>query len=118
MGIYFDLKYFQQLQTEFPSVEFDAEEKEPKLYVSADELLPLMHRLKENSIWAFDRMANITAVDYKEYIEMVYILYSRRFDMWLTVKVKLPEENKQLLEALKSFPSGSFPSGRCVAQRI
>ena len=70
MGIYFDLKYFQQLQTEFPSVEFDAEEKEPKLYVSADELLPLMHRLKENSIWAFDRMANITAVDYKEYIEM------------------------------------------------
>lgn len=61
-------------------------------YVEAADLLDTMRELRESPILSFDRVANITAVDYKDYIEMVYMLYSRRFDKWVTVKCRLDRE--------------------------
>ena len=39
---------------------------------------------------------------------MVYILYSRRFDMWLTVKVKLPEEDTKVQSMTQVWPGTEF----------
>ena len=96
METYFEIKYIHQLKWKYESVEFDEEQEKPQVYVSTADLLPMMKLLRENPIWSFDRMANITAVDYKDYLEMVYNLYSRRYNKWLTVKVKLDREKPEI----------------------
>ena len=106
MGSYLEIKYLEELQHQYPSVEFDREQPEPHIYVGTEDLLALMKELQENPIWAFDRMANITSVDYKEYIEMVYMLYSRRFDKWVTVKCKLDRE-KPVVESMTQVWPGT-----------
>lgn len=108
MGTYLELHYIEGLKESFPSIEYDAEAAEPHIYVGKDELLGLMHELRENPIWSFDRMGNITSVDYKEYIEMVYMLYSRRFDKWVTVKCKLDENEPAVESMTQVWPGVEF----------
>lgn len=108
MGSYLEIKYLEELQQQYASVEFDSEQPEPHIYVGTEDLLALMKELQENPIWAFDRMANITSVDYKEYIEMVYMLYSRRFDKWVTVKCKLDREKPVVESMTQVWPGTEF----------
>lgn len=108
MGTYLELHYLEELKRDFPTIDFAAEQAEPHIYVSEEELLPLMRRLRENPVFSFDRMGNITAVDYREYIEMVYMLYSRRFDKWVTVKCKLDREKPVVESMTQVWPGTEF----------
>lgn len=108
MGSYLEIKYLEELPQQYTSVEFDREQPEPHIYVGTEDLLALMKELQENPVWAFDRMANITSVDYKEYIEMVYMLYSRRFDKWVTVKCKLDREKPVVESMTQVWPGTEF----------
>lgn len=108
MGSYLELKYLEELQKQFANMEFDTEQLEPHIYVGSDGLLGLMRELRENPIFSFDRMANITSVDYKEYIEMVYMLYSRRLDKWVTVKCKLDREKPVVESMTQVWPGTEF----------
>ncbi|MDD3114486.1 MAG: NADH-quinone oxidoreductase subunit C [Anaerovibrio sp.] len=108
MGTYLELKYLEELKHSFASMEFDSQQPEPHIYVGSDDLLGLMQRLRENPVWSFDRMGNITSVDYKEYIEMVYMLYSRRFDRWVTVKCRLDREKPVVESMTQVWPGTEF----------
>ena len=108
MGTYLELNYLKDLQGEFSSIEFDGEQPEPHIYVAAGELLPLMRLLREGAAFSFDRMGNITAVDYREYIEMVYMLYSRGFDKWVTVKCRLDRERPVAESMTQVWPGTEF----------
>lgn len=108
MGTYLALNYLEKLRADFPSMEFDPEQPEPHIYVAAAELLPLMRRLREKPAFSFDRMGNITAVDYKEYIEMVYMLYSRSFYWWVTVKCRLDRERPVVESMTQVWPGTEF----------
>ena len=114
MGSYLERHYLEDLKRAFSTLEFEAEQPEPHIYVDAGELLPLMRRLREGAAFAFDRMGNITAVDYRDYIEMVYILYSRGFDKWVTVKCRLDRE-KPVAESMTQVCRGrSLRSGKSM----
>lgn len=106
MGSYLAQKYLEKLQRQYKSMEFDSGQAEPHIYVDSGDLLDLMKELQGNPVFAFDRMANITSVDYKEYIEMVYILYSRRFDKWVTVKCRLDRE-RPVVESMTQVWQGT-----------
>lgn len=106
MGKYFDKEKLELLKAQFDTAEYDAEQAEPALYIGKEQLLGLMRVLRETPTYAFDRMSNLTAVDYKEYFEMVYSLYSRRFDMWITVKVKL-DHDKPEVESMTQIWEGT-----------
>lgn len=108
MGNYFEIEKLEELKLRFKTAEYDSESKEPSLYVDAAELLELMKYLRETSTISFDRMACLTAADYKEYLEMVYVLYSRRFDKWLNVKVKLDRENPEVESMTQVWPGTEF----------
>lgn len=108
MGAYLEVKYLEELKQSFTSIEYDSEQAEPQIYVSSDELLGLMKELRSNAIYDFDRMGNITSVDYKEYIEMVYMLYSRHFDKWVTVKCKLDREKPVAESMTQVWPGTEF----------
>lgn len=108
MGNYFEIEKLEELKLRFKTAEYDSESKEPSLYVDAAELLELMKYLRETSTISFDRMACLTAADYKEYLEMVYVLYSRRFDKWLNIKVKLDRENPEVESMTQVWPGTEF----------
>ena len=108
MGNYFEIEKLEELKLRFKTAEYDSESKEPSLYVDAAELLELMKYLRETSTISFDRMACLTAADYREYLEMVYVLYSRRFDKWLNVKVKLDRENPEVESMTQVWPGTEF----------
>ena len=106
MGKYYDKEKLELLKAQFDTAEYDAEQAEPAIYIGKEQLLGLMRVLRETPTYAFDRMSNLTAVDYKEYFEMVYSLYSRRFDMWITVKVKL-DHDKPEVESMTQIWEGT-----------
>lgn len=106
MGKYFDKEKLELLKAQFDTADYDAEQAEPAIYIGKEQLLGLMRVLRETPTYAFDRMSNLTAVDYKEYFEMVYSLYSRRFDMWITVKVKL-DHDKPEVESMTQIWEGT-----------
>lgn len=108
MGAYLDTASLEQLQGSFASLGFDPEQPEPQLYVESQDLLALMQQLRDNPAWAFDRMENITSVDYKEYIEMVYMLYSRRFDLHVTVKCPLDRQQPVVESMTQIWPGTEF----------
>ncbi len=108
MGAYLDTASLEKLQGSFASLTFDREQAEPQLHVEPQDLLELMQELRHNPACEFDRMANITSVDYKEYIEMVYMLYSRRFDLWATVKCRLDRQDPVVESMTQIWPGTEF----------
>ena len=109
MGTYFSKEKLDLLKAQFDTAEYDAEQAEPAIYIGKEQLLDLMKVLRETPTYAFDRMSCLTAVDYKEYYEMVYCLYSRRYDLWVTVKVKLDQDKDDTLHVYKANELAAVP---------
>ena len=70
-GTYFEIDKLELLKAQFDTAEFDAEANEPAIYIGKEQLLDLMKVLRETPTYSFDRMSCLTAMDYKEYFEMV-----------------------------------------------
>lgn len=47
MGSYLEIKYLEELQQQYASVEFDSEQPEPHIYVGTEDLLALMKELQK-----------------------------------------------------------------------
>ncbi|MDK2822144.1 MAG: NADH-quinone oxidoreductase subunit [Clostridia bacterium] len=69
------------------------EEKPLEIYVNANIIVDVLKFLKEKG---FSFLADISSVDYKEYFEVVYQLFSFDNSDHLTVKVKIDHENPQV----------------------
>lgn len=78
------------------------------IYVEKEELLSLLSKLKNDDRYDFNRMPNVTSVDYKTYFEMIYTLYSITHNHWLTVKVKLEHEEPIITSVTSIYPSANF----------
>ncbi len=60
----------------------------PTLIVDKNEWLRLAELLKSGAEFKFDFLMNLSGVDYVEYMEVIYHLYSYERDQYLAVKVK------------------------------
>jgi len=87
----------QQLKEKFPALEITGEQT---VLAPAEELLALMKELKENPVYQFDYLTNVTAVDYADRFEVVYNLISLAYGYLLTVKVKLPDKDNPAVPSL------------------
>ena len=104
---YLSKEQLQKIKSQFATVEYDDSQAEPALYVARSEFLDLLKSLKEKVSLSFDRLANYTAVDYKDYFEIVYNLFSRRYNRWVTVKVKLEEHDNPEIESVAGIWEGA-----------
>ena len=108
MTKYIRKEQIEKLQQQFPNLVFDAEQEKPAVYVQADELLAVLQYVKEQVSFSFDRMSKLTAVDYKDYFEMVYHLFSRRYYTWLTIKVKLEHDAPEIPSVTPLWEGANF----------
>ncbi len=86
----------------------DLEAPYPVLYVEKENLIELLRLLQADERLDFNRLPNVTSVDWKTYFEMVYTFYSVRNDHWLTVKVKLDHDDPIVPSVTKVYPSAEF----------
>ncbi|MDO8461275.1 MAG: NADH-quinone oxidoreductase subunit C [Deltaproteobacteria bacterium] len=67
------------------------------IIVPADKLIEICRLLKVSDLFFFDCLSNLTAVDWKDRLEVVYHLFSYRHRQHLELKVKLPVDNPTVL---------------------
>lgn len=89
-------------------VKIIGEEAQAALLVEPHRLLDLLEFLKTNESYQFDMLRNLTAVDYLEYIEVVYHLYSFPLRQSLTVKTRCGMEDSKIPSATAIWPSANF----------
>jgi len=68
----------------------------PQISVDSQEIVEVCRSLKDDPRTSFKTLLCMAAVDYKEYIQMVYFLLSMEKEYTLAVKVDLPYDSPQL----------------------
>jgi len=103
---YFSKERLAKLVEFFPKATFDAEAEEPALIVTAADFPAVLRALKEKE--GFDRLGNLTAVDWKDHIEMVYHLYNMEENVKLEVKAALDSAAPVIESATSLYPGAEF----------
>lgn len=103
---YFSKERLAKLVEIFPRATFDAEAEEPALIVTAADFSAVLRALKEKE--GFDRLGNLTAVDWKDHIEMVYHLYNMEENVKLEVKAALDSAAPVIESATSLYPGAEF----------
>lgn len=103
---YFSKERLEKLVAVFPKATFDAEAEEPAFVVAAADFPAVLRTLKEKE--GFDRLGNLTAVDWKDHIEMVYHLYNMEENVKLEVKVALESAAPVIESATALYPGAEF----------
>ena len=103
---YFSKERLAKLVEIFPKATFDAEAQEPALIVMAADFSAVLRALKEKE--GFDRLGNLTAVDWKDHIEMVYHLYNMEENVKLEVKAALDSAAPLIESATSLYPGAEF----------
>lgn len=91
-----------------PVPELIGDEVSPVLLIDQAHLIDVMRVLKEDAAYDFDMLSNLTAVDYPEYFEMVYHLFSRASNSVVSVKVRLNKEKPTVSSITVLWPSANF----------
>ena len=103
---YFSKERLAKLVEIFPKATFDAEAEEPPFIVTAADFPAVLRTLKEKE--GFDRLGNLTAVDWKDRIEMVYHLYNMEENVKLEVKAALDSAAPVIESATSLYPGAEF----------
>ena len=103
---YFSKERLAKLVEVFPKATFDAEAEEPALIVTAADFPAVLRALKEKE--GFDRLGNLTAVDWKDHIEMVYHLSNMEENVKLEVKAALDSVAPVIESATSLYPGAEF----------
>lgn len=103
---YFSKERLAKLVEVFPKATFDAEAEEPAFIVTAADFPAVLRTLNEKE--GFDRLGNLTAVDWKDRIEMVYHLYNMEENVKLEVKAALDSAAPVIESATSLYPGAEF----------
>ena len=103
---YFSKERLAKLVEVFPKATFDAEAEEPAFMVTAADFPAVLRALKEKE--GFDRLGNLTAVDWTDHIEMVYHLYNMEENVKLEVKAALDSAAPVIESATSLYPGAEF----------
>ncbi len=87
----------QPLTNAFPAVEVaHSPQGKAVLFVPREQLLRLCDFLKTATSFQFDYLISVTAVDYLDFLEVIYDLHSMKTGMSIAVKVQVPRKDAVL----------------------
>ncbi len=104
---YLTAEELARIKGEFYTVSIDEEER-PPIYVSPEEFLPLMKMLKNDHTLSFTHLSCLTAVDWKDTIDVVYYLFSELLGAYVVVKVKTIRNHPEIPSVTSVFPGAEF----------
>ena len=80
----------------------------PWVTVAAESILEVCGFLRDDPRLAMDHLELLGGVDYKDRIEVVYIVYSMKQRHRMTVKCRLPRENPKLASVESVWPVANW----------
>ena len=83
------------------------EVSENNLLIDAGHLLDIVRFLKDAPDFCFDYLSSLTAVDYKEYFELVYHLVSLKHNHTLVIKTRFQNRNKPEVASVTAIWRGA-----------
>jgi NADH-quinone oxidoreductase subunit C len=86
-----------------PTATFDETGEWLNVIIEAKDWLPLAKALRNYFDLQFDYLFNVTAVDWKTYMMMVYHLRSTKLDHTLVVKAKIADRAKPEIETVSGI---------------
>lgn len=104
---YLTAEELAHIKGNFYTVSIDEEEK-PPIYVSPEEFIPLMRLLKTNPRLQFTHLSCLTAVDWKDTIDVVYYLFSEYLGAYVVVKVKTIHNHPEIPSVTSVFPGAEL----------
>jgi NADH-quinone oxidoreductase subunit C len=90
------------------AIELIGEGEQAFLLVKPERMLEVLELLKTNELYQFNMLRNLTAVDYLEYMEIVYHLYSLPLRHAITIKVRCTMEVLTVPSVTTIWPSANF----------
>lgn len=87
----------------FSSAAFDESGEFLNVFISADEFLSGMKILRSNPDFDFDYLFCLTCIDWKDYLEMVYHLNSKKQQHTIVIKVKLADIVSPKIESISDI---------------
>jgi len=97
------------LQAQFPNhINIIGEGFQQALLIETEKFLVIMGVLKNDSAYQFNMLSNLTAVDYLEYFEIVYHLYSLPLASKVTIKTRCQSNKPMVPSVMTIWPSADF----------
>lgn len=93
---------------DFPLEWVEPENGDSYLYVSGDCIQDVICFCKQTPELDFDYLLNLTAMDGKEHIEVVYHLHSYRHGHTFELKVKVPRQNGEVNTITSIYGAANF----------
>lgn len=84
-----ELKY--NISELLPTATYDESGEFLTVYISSDELLPLMEIIRSKKELDFDYLFCLTCIDWKDHLMMVYYLLSKKHNHFIVVKAKISD---------------------------
>lgn len=106
---YLNKDLLEKLQTDFPAaIEFLGESEPYSIVLKKEFLLEVLEYLKKDNQYDFSMLNSLTAVDYKDYLEVVYHLYSYNKKHMIVIKVKLDKERPTIESVSPIWKTADF----------
>ena len=97
------------LQAQFPdNISVIGEGVQQALLIDPEYLLDIMGVLKNDPAYQFNMLSSLTAVDYLDYFEIVYHLYSMPLASAVTIKTRCQADNPIVSSVITIWPSADF----------
>lgn len=104
-----DRAYLEEIQAKYgQGSTLVGEGNQQALLVETDCLLELLQELKTGAAYRYNMLRNVTAVDYKEYLEVIYHLYSLPLRRFITIKTRCTAEDPRVPSVTPIWPSANF----------
>ncbi len=98
-----------ELQVQYgEDVKMIGEDAQAALLLEPNHMLDILGSLKTNESYQFNMLRNLTAVDYLEYMEIVYHLYSLPLRQAITIKTRCGIEDSEVPSVTAIWPSANF----------
>lgn len=99
----------ETIQALYPEdIKIIGEDTQQCLLVERERLLDLVQVLKHDACYQFNMLRNLTAVDYPDYLEIVYHLYSLPLRQVVLLKTRCLAENPEVPSVTAIWPSANF----------
>lgn len=98
------------VKSTFPNevLEVKLETYQPWVMVKSENIFPIAQFLRDDSRLKFDFLRMIAGVDYKDTIEMVYVLFSYEHHHEFKLKVRVPKDNPTMPTTELVWPAANW----------
>ena len=106
--------FLRSMQSKYASLEIVPDPHIVKVKIEGHELVRFLEELKHAAEWKMDLLLDITAVDYKEYFSLVYVLSSLSYGHRIMVKCNINDYGNPITYSISHI----YPAAEVMEREV